>query len=133
EWSAAVINGKLPERTPALDALRRIRNADPQLIAALYPDQAELFLTMDMMDKQGIDPQVILDADRLTAKRSKEQRFEDDKAFESALNSSTAPEIARMPASLRESARKIYDSVKYRSGNESMAMEQMTKFLKEST
>ena len=133
EWSAAVINGKLPERTPALDALRRIRNADPQLIAALYPDQAELFLTMDMVDKQGIDPQVILDADRLTAKRSKEQRFEDDKAFESALNSSTAPEIARMPASLRESARKIYDSVKYRSGNESMAMEQMTKFLKEST
>ncbi|UCS82782.1 internal virion protein [Yersinia phage vB_YenP_Rambo] len=133
EWSASVINGKLPENTPALDSLRRIRNADPQLIAGLYPDQAELFLTMDMMDRQGIDPQVILDADRLVARRSKEQRFEDDKAFESALNASTAPEISRMPASLREAARKIYDSVKYRSGNESMAMEQMTKFLQEST
>lgn len=133
EWSAAVINGKMPETTPALDALRRIRNADPQLVAALYPDKAELFLTLDMMDKQGIDPQVILDADRLTAKRSKEQRFEDDKAFESALNSSTAPEISRMPASMRESARKIYDSVKYRSGNENLAMEQMSKFLQEST
>lgn len=133
EWSAAVINGKMPDTTPALDALRRIRNADPQLVAALYPDKAELFLTLDMMDKQGIDPQVILDADRLTAKRSKEQRFEDDKAFESALNSSNAPEIARMPAAMRESARKIYDSVKYRSGNENLAMEQMTKFLQEST
>lgn len=30
-------------------------------------------------------------------------------------------------------ARKIYDSVKYRSGNEGMAMEQMQKFLQEST
>lgn len=133
EWYSAVINGKMPNETPALDALRRVRNADPQLMAALYPDAAELFLTMDMMDRQGIDAQVLLDADRLVATRSKEQRFEDDKAFESALNSSTAAEIARMPASLRDSARKIYDSVKYRSGNENMAMEQMTKFLQEST
>ena len=133
EWSAAVINGKMPDSTPAMDSLRRIRNADPQLVAALYPDQAELFLTLDMMDRQGVDPQVILDADRLVSTRSKEQRFEDDKAFESALNSSTAPEISRMPANLRNAARKIYDSVKYRSGNESMAMEQMTKFLQEST
>lgn len=133
EWSAAVINGKLPESTPALDSLRRIRNADPQLVAALYPDQAELFVTLDMMDKQGVDPQVILEADRLVQTRSKEQRFEDDRSFEQALNDSTVPEIARMPTALRGAARKIYDSVKYRSGNEDMAMAQMQKFLQETT
>ena len=133
EWSSIVINGKLPKLTPAMNALRRIRNADPQLIAALYPDKAELFLTLDMMDRQRIDPQVLIDADRLASRRTKEQRFEDDKAFEAALNDSKFPEIARMPASLREVARKIYDSVKYRSGNESMAMEQMQKFLQEAT
>lgn len=133
EWSSAVINGKMPESTPALDSLRRIRNADPQLIAGLYPEQAELFLTMDMMDKQGIDSQILLDADKQQATRSKDQRFEDDKAFESALNSTKAPEISRMPASLRDSARKIYDAVKYRSGNPNLAMTQMQKFMQDST
>ncbi|WP_459584260.1 hypothetical protein, partial [Enterobacter hormaechei] len=59
EWSAAVINGKLPEDTTALNKLRTMRNTDPDLFAALYPDKADLFLTMDMMDKQGIDPQIL--------------------------------------------------------------------------
>ncbi|WP_238841897.1 hypothetical protein, partial [Xylella fastidiosa] len=57
EWSAAVINGKLPERTPALDALRRIRNAGPLLIAALYPDPSELFLTMHKKSKNRTNTQ----------------------------------------------------------------------------
>lgn len=133
EWSSATINGKMPESTPALDSLRRIRNADPQLIAGLYPEQAELFLTMDMMDKQGVDPQVIIDADKLKSTRSREEQFEDTKAFEAALNSSNATEISRLPSSLRDSARKIYDSVKQRSGNPNLAMAQMTKFLQDST
>ena len=133
EWSSSVMNGKLADKTPAMDALRRIRNADPYLIASLYPEQAELFLTMDLADRQGVDVQELIDADRQIATRSKEQRFEDDKAFEQALNDSKVPEIANMPTELRGLARKIYDSVKYRTNNVNMAMTEMQKFLKEST
>lgn len=133
EWSSSVMNGKLADKTPAMDALRRIRNADPYLIASLYPEQAELFLTMDLADRQGVDVQELVDADRQIATRSKEQRFEDDKAFEQALNDSKVPEIANMPTELRGLAHKIYDSVKYRTNNVNMAMTEMQKFLKEST
>lgn len=133
EWSAAVINGQLASDTPALNNLRRMRNTDPDLVAALYPDQADLFLTMDMMDKQGIDPQVIIDADRSRRSLTKEMQYEDDKAWASVKNNSKSPELSRIPASLDGMARKVYDSVKYRTGNSDMAMQQVDKFLKDST
>lgn len=133
EWSAAVINGQLSNDTPALNNLRRMRNTDPELVAALYPDQADLFLTMDMMDKQGIDPQVIIDADRSRRSLTKEMQYEDDKAWASLKNNSKSPELSRIPASLDGMARKVYDSVKYRTGNTDMAMQQVDKFLKDST
>ena len=133
EWSAAVINGKLPENTVAMDKLRAMRNTDPDLFAALYPDKADLFLTMDMMDKQGIDPQVLIDADRSRRSLTKEMQYEDDKAWASLKNNSESPELSRIPASLDGMARKIYDSTKYRTGNSDMAMQQVDKFLKEST
>ncbi|QKY78351.1 internal (core) protein [Klebsiella phage P509] len=133
EWSAAVINGKLPEDTTALNKLRSMRNTDPDLFAALYPDKADLFLTMDMVDKQGIDPQILIDADRSRRSLTKEMQYEDDKAWASLKNNSESPELSRIPASLDGMARKIYDSVKYRTGNSDMAMQQTDKFLKEST
>ncbi|MBX9242313.1 hypothetical protein [Klebsiella pneumoniae] len=133
EWSAAVINGKLPEDTTALNKLRTMRNTDPDLFAALYPDKADLFLTMDMMDKQGIDPQILIDADRSRRSLTKEMQYEDDKAWASLKNNSESPELSRIPASLDGMARKIYDSFKYRTGNSDGAMQQVDKFLKEST
>lgn len=133
EWQAAVINGSFNSDSPALSNLRRLRNTDPDLVAALYPDKAELFLTMDMMDKQGIDPQVIIDADRSRRSLTKEMQYEDDKAWASLKNNSESPELSRIPASLDGMARKIFDSTKYRTGNADMAMQQVDKFLKDST
>lgn len=133
EWNAAVMNGSLPDKTPALDNLRRIHNANPSLVAALYPDKAELFQTLDLMESQGVNPQVIIEADRHRATRSKQLLDEDEKAFESALNSSKYEEIARLPTPLRNGARMVFDAAKYRTGNEKMAMEQMAKFLTDNT
>lgn len=133
EWQASVINGKVNQENPALDNLRRLRNTDPNLVAALYPDKADLFLTMDMLDKQGIDPQVLIDADRSRKDLTKEMQYEDDKSWAALKNNSESPELSRIPASLDGMARKIYDSFKYRTGNADGAMEQVDKFLKEST
>lgn len=133
EWQSGVINGKMPMDTPAMNKLRQLRNSDPNLIAQLYPDQAELFQTMDMVDKYGVDPQVLLDADKARMNITKEQQIEDSKSFEAMLNSSDSPEIARIPGSMRDMARKIYDSFKYRTGNADGAAQQVSKFLKDST
>lgn len=133
EWSAAVINGKMPDSTPAMDSLRRIRNADPNLVAALYPEQAELFTMMDMMDKQGIDTQILIDGTKQVRSRTKEMQFEDDKQWQSLKNDSTAPELARIPTSMDKYARTMYDAVKYATGNSDLARAQTQKFLQEST
>ncbi|WEU68284.1 internal virion protein [Escherichia phage vB_Ec_Tarrare] len=133
EWQAALLQGKLPDKTPALDNLRRIRNADPYLFASLYPDKAGLFLKMDAMDRYGLEPSVLLDAERQRANRSQDQRKIDDETFNAALNSTEYPELARMPASLRASARDVYDAGIYLSGNESFAKEQMQRFMHEMT
>lgn len=133
EWQGAVVNGRMPIDTPAMDSLRRLRNANPQLIGALYPEQVELFNTLDMLDTMGIDPQVLIDSDRSQRNLSKEQRVEDERAFAAALNDSRVPEIAYMPSELRDSALKVYNSWKYRTGNPNSAMEQVQKYLKEST
>lgn len=133
EWSAAVINGKLPEDPQAMNQLRQIRNADPTLMAALYPDKAEMFLTLDMIDNMGIDPQVLLDADKAMASQTKEMRFEGDRAWADLKNNSTSPELSRIPGSLDNAARKVYESVRFRTGNSDMAQQQVDKFLKENT
>lgn len=133
EWSAAVINGEMPEATPAMDALRRLRNADPNLVAALYPDKADLFLTMDMMDSMGIKSQKLIDAANMTRGMSKEAKFEADEAYKVMKNNSLSPEIKYLPARLDSMARKIYDATLYASGNPDMAAQQVDKFLKEST
>lgn len=132
EWSSSVINGEMKE-TPAMDNLRRIRNTDPDLVAALYPEQAELFLTLDQLDSQGINPQMLIDADRKRSRMTKDMQYEDDRAWASLKNNSESPELSRIPASLDSMARKIYDAVSYRTGNADMAMQQVDKFLKDST
>lgn len=133
EWQSAVINGEMPESTPALDKLRSMRNTDPNLFGALYPDQAGLFAQMDLMDKMGVKPQIMIDAQRNKQGMTKDQLLEADKSWTATLNNSQAEEIARMPSALRSSARQVFDAFNYATGNVDGAMQQVTKFLQEST
>ena len=132
EWQAAIINGELT-KTDAMDKLREIRNADPQLIAALYPENADLFMKMDMIDKMGINVDRLVKAEQSRKAMSKEQQYEATRSFEAALNNSAAPEISMMPAEMREVARAVFDAWVFENGNDSEAMTQVTKYLQEST
>lgn len=134
EWQAAVINGKLPDGGGiALNQLRNVRNVDPNLFAALYPNNADLFVTMDMMDKQGINPQVMIDSERASRGNSKETQAEDDAAWRAVKNNSSYPQLARIPIPLDNVARKIYDGVKYRTGNADLAISEVSKYLDANT
>lgn len=132
EWQAAIINGELT-KTDAMDKLREIRNADPQLIAALYPENADLFVKMDMIDKMGVNTNILIDAEKSRKAMSKEQQYEATRSFEASLNNSAAPEISMMPAEMRDVARTVFDAWVYSTGNDSEAMTQVTKYLQEST
>lgn len=132
EWQAAIINGELT-KTDAMDKLREIRNADPQLIAALYPENADLFVKMDMIDKMGINVDRLIKAEQSRKSMSREQQYEASKSFEAALNNSAAPEISMMPAEMREVARTVFDAWVFDGGNHDEAMTQVTKYLQEST
>lgn len=131
EWQGAMINGELPQSTPALDKLREIRNVDPQLFGALYPDKADLFLTMDMLDSQAINPQKLIDAGNLARTRTKETQFEADQAYKTMKNNSLSPDIKYLPGNVDAMARKIYDAALYVTGNPDGAAQQVDKYLKE--
>ncbi|UNA05420.1 internal virion protein [Pantoea phage vB_PdeP_F5M1C] len=133
EWKAAVINGEMPDSTPALDSLRKMRNIDPGLFAALYPDDAELFHTMDQLDRQGIKPQALINATKSRQGKTREMQIEDERAFSELMNNSVQPELKYIPASMREYAQIIYDSEKYLTGNPKDAIAAVSSFLKDTT
>lgn len=133
EWTGAVMNGKMPDNTPAMDKLRQIRQKDPTLFSQIYPEQADFFNTMDTMDQLGVDKQVIIDADRQAQSQSKEMRFQADKNWADMKNDSKYPELSRVPTQLDGAARKIYDATLARTGNNDMARQQTSRFLQENT
>lgn len=133
EWTAAVINGKLPEDSAALNGLRRVMKADPALIASLYPEQADLFNKMDLMDNMGVDPQVLIDGERQAKSQSQDMRKQADLDYADAKNDSKYPEMSRIPTSMDKAVRAIYDSTLYATGNRDMARQQASKFVHENT
>lgn len=134
EWQSAVINGQMPqEGTPAMDGLRKVMQADPTLMASLYPEQADLFNTMRMMDKMGVKPQVLIQAEQQARSQSKEMKFQADQNWAQIKNDSTSPELSNLPTSLEVAARKVYDSALYINGNRDFASQQVTDYLKENT
>lgn len=134
EWQAAVIRGQYdPDKMARFESLRRAYTQDPSSFAALYPDQASLFTTFDQMDKMGLDPQTMIEADKQAASQSREMRIESDKAWQELKNDSKNKELSRLPTSLDSSARKVWDSWYFRTGNADAATQNTQKWLNENT
>lgn len=134
EWQAAVIRGQYdPDKMQRFESLRKVYTQDPSSFAALYPEQAQLFTTFEQMDKMGLDPQTMIDADKQAASQSREMRIESDKAWQELKNDSKNKDLSRLPTSLDASARKVWDSWYYRTGNADAATQNTQKWLNENT
>ncbi|YP_009949117.1 internal virion protein [Enterobacter phage EcpYZU01] len=134
EWQAAVIRGQYDtDKMKRFESLRKAYTQDPSSFAALYPDQAALFTTFDQMDKMGLDPQTMIEADKQAASQSREMRIESDKAWQELKNDSKNKDLSRLPTSLDASARKVWDSWYYRTGNADAATQNTQKWLNENT
>lgn len=134
EWQAAVIRGQYdPDKMARFESLRKAYTQDPSSFAALYPEQAGLFTTFDQMDKMGLDPQTMIEADKQAASQSREMRIESDKAWQELKNDSKNVELSRLPTTLDASARKVWDSWYFRTGNADAATQNTQKWLNENT
>ncbi|UZT50473.1 internal (core) protein [Enterobacter phage 04_vB_Eclo_IJM] len=85
------------------------------------------------MNKMGLDPQTMIDADKQAASQSREMRIESDKAWQELKNDSKNKDLSRLPTSLDASARKVWDSWYYRTGNADAATQNTQKWLNENT
>ncbi|WKV24241.1 internal virion protein [Pectobacterium phage LET1] len=134
EWQAAVIRGQYdPDKMKRFESLRKVYTQDPSSFAALYPDQASLFTTFEQMDKMGLDAQTMIEADKQAASQSREMRIESDKAWQELKNDSKNKELSRLPTSLDASARKVWDSWYFRTGNADAATQNTQRWLNENT
>lgn len=134
EWQAAVIRGQYdPEKMQRFESLRKVYTQDPASFASLYPEQAGLFTTFEQMDRLGLDPQTMIEADKQASSQSREMRIESDKAWQELKNDSKNKELSRLPTSMDASARKVWDSWYYRTGNADAATQNTQRWLNENT
>lgn len=133
QFQAAIDRGEWPQDDSKIRDLQRLRNMDKQMFAEMYPKEAAFFRQLDMMDQQGLEPQVLIDANRRRASRSETERREDDIQWQAMTNNSSDPQLSRIPGDLSQQARLIYDSVVFTGGNQDAAATAVKDYLNEQT
>ncbi|BAO20709.1 internal virion protein [Pseudomonas phage PPpW-4] len=132
EWKAAVIQGK-PDNLNRLYELQRAYNTNPAILAQLYPESAGLMETLKWMGSNGIDPQVMIDAERNKPKTQEETRYRDEQWAAIKNDSSTAATLKYLPGQFETMARSVFDAMSNNTGDSSSASAAVTDFLSKST
>lgn len=132
EWKAAVIQGK-PDNLKRLYELQRAYNTNPSVLAQLYPESAGLMETLKWMGSNGIDPQVMIDAERNKPKTQEETRYRDEQWASIKNDSSTANTLKYLPGQFETMARSVFDAMANNTGDSSAASTAVTEFLQKST
>lgn len=132
EWKAAVIQGK-PDNLKRLYELQRAYNTNPAILAQLYPESAGLMETLKWMGSNGIDPQVMIDAERNKPKTQEETRYRDEQWASIKNDSSTADTLKYLPGQFETMARSVFDAMSNNTGDSSAASQAVTEFLQKST
>ncbi|WCD55405.1 internal virion protein [Pseudomonas phage phi 21A] len=132
EWKAAVIQGK-PDNLKRLYELQRAYNANPAILAQLYPESAGMMETLKWMGSNGIDPQVMIDAERNKPKTQEETRFREEQWAAIKNDSATADTLKYLPGQFETMARSVFDAMSNNTGDSSAASKAVTEFLQKST
>ena len=120
------------QTTQRINEFRRIYQADPATVAALYPEQAALAERISLMDRSGIDLSVMIDSDRKAQGLSKEERIMQDQKWGNLFNG-TSSAVPFLPSNLRTAARTLFDSELFRTGDERAAQVVVNDWLEKST
>ncbi|HBO3276616.1 TPA: hypothetical protein L4S01_001537 [Pseudomonas aeruginosa] len=120
------------ENTARIREFQRVYKADPATIASLYPEQAALAERIDLMERNGIGLDTVIDADRRSKGIPREEQIIQERKWGELLTS-TSSDAAFIPTNLRNAARTIYDSELYRTGDERGALDSVKSWLDKTT
>lgn len=119
------------QSTGRIRDFQRIYKSDPATIAALYPEQAALAERIDLMERNGIGLETIIDADRRMKGMSREEQILQERKWGELLTGSDSS-LPYLPTNLRNAARTLYDSELFRTGDETGALNTVKSWLEKS-
>lgn len=132
EWQAAVIRGN-PDGLKRLYELQRAYESNPGVLAQLYPDSAGLMETLRFMGANGLEPQIMIDAERNKPKTEEERRYREEQWAALKNDSATADVLKYLPDDMEKMGRSVFDAYTTHTGDSSAASEAVTEFLKKNT
>lgn len=132
EWTGAVALGELGE-TPKIDQLTRIYGQQPSLIASLYPEKAGFIEKMNQMKHAGINPAVLIEADKKNNNLPKEEQIQRNIQWEALKRDSEFKNLSAIPNTMDTMARSLYDSFVSATGDASDASRRLSQWLDKNT
>lgn len=131
EWANSVRAGQ-PGDMSRITQLQRAYAADPATLGAVFPESADFLEQMKDAAESGLDPQVLIDAERSKKVSVDERKFRDEKWTE-LMNDSSNKDLSAIPGNLQRTARTLYDGYNERTGNPEMAKQKLTEWLQKNT
>ena len=132
EWQAALIQGN-PDGFNRLYELQRAYSQNPGVLAQLYPESAGMMETLKFMGQHGLDPQILIDAERNEPKTQEERRYREEQWASIKNDSSTAEVLKYLPDSMEKMGRSVFDAYTTHTGDSAAASQAVTEFLQKNT
>lgn len=129
EWQGALLNPEPTEDMPRLKELQAAYQQDPSTIAQLFPDQAGLLEKLRYSAESGIDPQILIDAEKSKKGLSKDESKYRDEQWSSVKNDGGYKELKFIPGQFEGQARQVFDAVTLRSGDSNEAARAVSEYL----
>lgn len=129
EWQGALLNPESTQEMPRLKELQAAYQQDPSTIAQLFPDQAGLLEKLRYSAESGIDPQILIDAEKSKKGLSKDESKYRDEQWASVKNDGGYKELKFIPGQFEGQARQVFDAVTLRSGDSNEAARAVSDYL----
>ena len=100
-------------------------------MAQLYPEQAGMMETLKFMGLNGLEPQILVDAQRNKPKTEEEKKYREEQWAAIKNDSSTADVLKYIPGDMEAMARSVFDAHSSLTGDSSAASKAVTEFLQE--
>ena len=129
EWQAALLSPEPVTDMPRLKQLQAAYQNDPSTLAQLYPEQAGLMENLRYAAESGLDPQVLIDAQKSKKGLSKDEQTYREQQWSSVKNDSTYKELKYLPNTFETQARQVYDASILRTGDSDSAARDVSEYL----
>lgn len=129
EWQGALLSPEPVTDTPRLKELQASYQQDPATIAQLFPEQAGLVEKLRYAAESGIEPQVLIDAEKSNKGISKDEQAARNLQWSSVKNDSRFKELKYLPNQFETQARQVYDAATLRTGDSTEAAKAVSDYM----